>query len=116
MSSISPHKLRLNASYSFTYGELIQDTLSLTKIKQLAYLWATILWNERPTFLIEPENKTAIPSWTHLVWAKGPPLSEEAKNSELVIIWFSEMTPDTDRVLSVIEWEKHAQDIQDVEL
>lgn len=47
-----------------------------------------------------------------MVSAIGPSLSEESDGSELVIIWYSELPPDTDRVLQAVDWKKHAQDFE----
>jgi hypothetical protein len=68
----------------------------------------------QPTHLMSATCKATgkFPTWTHMVHVQGPALSETSDGSTLVIIWFSEFSPDTDRVLSFIEWEKYAKDYQ----
>jgi len=111
---ISPHLLTIDASYSYrTYIGCLEGAPSpsvmIASIKQKA----ESLWGKRATFIIDPPIKDGhLPTWTHLVYASGPPLSEDAHGSELCIIWWSELTPSEDRVLQAIDWEKHAQDFQ----
>lgn len=97
---ISPHLLKVVESFS-TNGDTDREH---------AEDIARTLWiGDRSVFFIETKNKE--PKWCHMVLARGPALNEGAEYSELVIIWWSEMGPDTERVLSAIDWEKHADDI-----
>jgi len=97
---ISPHLLNIAVSHSISFN--YYDS---------AEAMARDLWGDKtPIFIIE-KTKNAKSKWCHMVLAKGPPLSDQAKESELIVIWFSEMGPDTERVLSIVDWEKHAADI-----
>ena len=71
------------------------------------------LWGKRATLVIKATVKNnRLPKWTHMVWAQGPQKDSENDGSELVIIWWSELQPDTDRVLQAVDWEKLATDYQ----
>jgi hypothetical protein len=112
---ISPHLLFIDASYSYrTYLGCLEGIPSPQACKDMALREANKMWGERATFLIEPDIKgDHMPKWTHMVWTSGPAKDKENNDgSELCIIWFSEMGPDTDRVLNVIDWEKYSQDYQ----
>lgn len=111
---ISPHLLRLDSSYSYrTYGGAYESPPSRGQVIDKAKREAQELWGERATFVIEPKEGKRMPAWTHMVWANGPAQNAEKNDgSELVIIWWSEMQPDTDRVLTAVDWEKHATDYQ----
>ena len=99
MSKISPHLLRIDASYSYRVSAVDEF---------VAQDQAQNLWGEgSPIYVIQP-SKSKI-SWCHIVCATGPALSEGDAGSELVIIWWSNLTPDTERVLVAIDWEKHAK-------
>lgn len=97
---ISPHLLKVEISHSICRG------YHPSTAKVLAH----DMWGDKPTLVIE-STKKILTKWCHMVLATGPALSEEAEKSELVIIWWSEMGPDTDRVLSAIDWEKHAKNV-----
>jgi hypothetical protein len=111
---IDPINLHLDASYSYrTYAGCLEGCPSSKSCIKKAQDEAVSLWGERTTLLIKPTIKgDRLPAWTHLVWASGPPLSEDGHGSELVIIWWSEFSPDTQRVLQSIPWEKNAKDFQ----
>lgn len=109
---VSSHLLRLDASYSYrTYGGCLEGAPSRAHLIKLAQTQAIELWGERPTFVIPPKEGKLLPSWTHLAWASGPPLGQdtEADGSQLVVIWWGEIQPDSDRVLSAIDWEQYAK-------
>ncbi len=104
---ISPHLLKVVESFS-TSRLAYKDDETLKQVP--GYLLG---WDEQPVFLVgNSPTKSKKPTWCHMILARGPALNEEADHSELVVIWWSEMTPDTDRVLSIIDWEKHAKDVQ----
>lgn len=111
---IDPNNLRLDASYSYrTYAGCLEGCPTAKACLKKARAEAANLWGERATLLIEPTVKgDRLPSWAHIVWAIGPALSETGDGSELVVIWFSEFSPDTMRVLQSINWEKNAKDFQ----
>ena len=111
---INPNDIQIDSSYSYkTYGGSLEGSPSPKSRIESARQNAEDLWGVRPTYLIEPGIKNGrVPVWTHMIWAQGPSLNEEMHGSELVVIWFSEMSPDTDRVLSVIDWTKHAKDFE----
>ena len=112
---ISPHLLNIDASYSYrTYsGSLEGASPSVTVMIESAKQEAEKLWGTRTTLVINPGVKgSRLPSWTHMIEAHGPPKNEDMHGSELIIIWWSEMQPDTDRVLQAVDWEKHASDFQ----
>jgi hypothetical protein len=111
---ISPHLLHLDASYSYrTYLGCLEGAPSRKQVIEKAKREAKDLWGERATFVIEPkESGKHMPTWTHMVWATGPAKDNENHGSELVVIWWSEMSPDTNRVLDAVDWEKHAKDFQ----
>lgn len=111
---VSPHLLSIDASYSYhTYLGCLEGAPPAQHCIDHAKKKAKELWGERATFVIEPTVKgKMLPTWTHMVWAHGPEKNPENHGSELVIIWWSEMSPDTDRVLQAVDWEKHAKDFQ----
>jgi hypothetical protein len=96
---ISPHLLKVVESYS----------TSLDKSIGMAQTIAHSMWSDRPAYTIEPKSKKS--KWCHMIMAQGPAINEGSKRSELIVIWWSEMGPDTERVLSAIDWEKHAKDV-----
>lgn len=98
---VSPHLLRVVESYSTSHPSHRKVSAAKGAVQDI--------WGDRPIFVIE--SKTKEPKWCHIVLAKGPALNEDSKESELVIIWWSEMGPDTERVLSAIDWEKHAKNV-----
>jgi hypothetical protein len=105
---ISPHLLHVVESFS-TSNQLYR---TVSAAKGCAFS----LWKEYdpPIFVIETKNKEPRPSqWCHMILADGPvlesDLDDNSQGSRLVIIWWSEMEPDTSRVFSVVEWEKHAK-------
>jgi hypothetical protein len=95
---ISPHLLKIQESFS----------TSIRINKQTAEEMAKNFWNDKPTLVIPNNKKNS--SWTHMVLASGPATTETSKGTELVVIWWSEFEPYTARVLSAIDWEKHAKD------
>jgi hypothetical protein len=109
---ISPHLLRVEVSYSYrTYSGWLEGNPSYKTLVAGAKQRVKNMWGDRAIFVVESLNKNKkLPEWTHIVWANGPAQDSEKDGSELVIIFFSEMSPDTDRVLQVIDWEKHATD------
>lgn len=103
---ISPHLLKVFESYSSSHpGNLFESNAKLIP--------GLLGWEEAPVLVIESKSKN--PKWVHAVLAEGPGLSEGSPRSELVVIWFSEMGPDTERVLAAIPWEKHAKDVHETE-
>lgn len=99
---ISPHLLQVHTSYS---------TRSLVCASESGSRYRAIeMWGTETPILILP-NKNKNPTWCHMIFADGPGLGQDAKKSNLIIIWWSEMSPDTDRVLSAIDWEKYAKDV-----
>jgi len=101
---ISPHLLKVIESFSTCDSGYNKSTATLAA-KQL---WAD---NNTPIFFLDPQKKN--PTWCHMVLARGPVLGDDdAEYSELIIIWWSEMTPDTSRVLSIVDWEHHAKNVQ----
>jgi hypothetical protein len=98
---ISPHLLKVVESYS----------TSLDKSIGMAQAIANSMWGDRAAFTIEPKTKKS--KWCHMILARGPvldtELDDDPEGSELIIIWWSEMEPDTSRVLTAVDWEKHAQ-------
>lgn len=105
----------LDASYSYrTYmGQLEGDVPSPKKIVTKARQEAKDMWGERPTLVIEPTIKSnRVGTWTHMAWFSShlPVKDDSAHGSQLVVIWWGEMSPDTARVLDHIKWEQHAQD------
>lgn len=111
---ISPHLLSIDASYSYrTYMGCLESTPAAAIMIVSAKNKVEKLWGKRTTFVIDPPIKDKqLPTWTHIIWATGPAMSEDAHGSELIVVWFSELSPDTDRVLQAIDWEKHAKDFQ----
>lgn len=105
---ISPHLLKVTESHS-TSNHIYHKS-------GVAKSLATSLWggNDTPIFMIESKIKT--PKWCHMILARGPVLEsnldDDPEGSELIIVWWSEMAPDTARVLSAIEWEKYAKNYQ----
>ena len=98
---ISPHLLKVIESFSTTTHFNKKDAETI----------ARHVFNHASVpiyFFDEPKKKT---TWCHMVYADGPKLKDDADSSELIIIWWSEMTPDTSRVLSIVDWEKYAQDV-----
>lgn len=99
---VSPHLLKVRESFSTSHRDY--QYASIAKLAPHNLLG----WEDTPIYIIESKSKE--PKWCHMVLALGPVLGdEEATGSELVIIWWSEMGPDTERVLSAIDWEKHAK-------
>jgi hypothetical protein len=111
---ISPHLLMIDASYSYrTYGGCLEGAPSVAVMMTAAKNRAEELWGKRASLVIDPTIKgKMLPPWTHMIWAHGPEKDPDNHGSELVIIWWSEMQPDTDRVLQAVDWEKHASDFQ----
>jgi hypothetical protein len=110
---ISPHLLRLDSSYSYrTYGGSLEGLPSRASMIEKAKREAQELWGERATFVIDPKEGRKLPEWTHMVWASGPAKDAEMDGSELVVIWWSEMSPDTNRVLDAVDWQNLAKDFQ----
>jgi hypothetical protein len=111
---INPNEIQIDYSYSYrTYAGVLDGGFGPKALIAKARIKAEDLWGPRPTLLIDPGIKTSrFPEWTHMVWASGPALTEENDGSTLVIIWFSEMSPDTDRVLQAVEWAKYAEDFR----
>ena len=117
---ISPHLLIIDASYSqATYLGCLEGPPPVEHTIQGAETKAKELWGSRAVYVIEPTIKTVtggsgkiklLPKWQHMIWAHGPAKNEEMDGSELVVIWWSEMSPDTDRVLQVVDWERYAKD------
>lgn len=103
---------RVDNSYTYrTYAGVMEGLPSAKSVIEQAERTAIELWSKRPTLVIQPTIKSGrLPTWTHLVWASGPTDNKEADGSELVIIWWSEIGPDTERVLAAVEWNKHAKD------
>lgn len=103
---------RLDASHSYrTYLGCLEGAPSRAEVIKKAKREAEDLWGKRATLVIEPSGK-GMPVWTHMVWASGPAKGEDAHGSELVVIWWSEFSPDTMRVLDAVDWDKHAQDFE----
>lgn len=98
---ISPHLLKVVESFSSSHPDYRYASIAKLCPHNL------LGWEDTPILVLESKNKE--PKWVHMIKARGPALSEEADHSELVIIWWSEMGPDTERVLSAIDWEKHAK-------
>ena len=96
---ISPHLLKVVASHS----------TSEVYYEEQARIHAHIEWEGVPQLMLKYKKEPG--KWCHLVYAQGPGLTEDSQYSELVIIWWSEMGPDTERVLSAIDWEKHAKNV-----
>jgi hypothetical protein len=112
---ISPHLLRLEASYSYTtYGGCYEGPPSPKSCIEQARQQAEKLWGKhRPVLVIEPTVKSKMLSkWTHLVSGLGPAMDDDNDGSHLIVIWWSEMSPDTNRVLASVDWESHAKDYQ----
>jgi len=111
---ISPHLLRIDASYSYrTYFGCLEGISSVQHCIEMAKKEVKKLWGDLPILVLDPTVKNKLlPRWTHLVWASGPELTENMDGSQLVICWWSELVPDTERVLNIIDWEKHAKDFQ----
>ncbi len=111
---ISPHLISIDASYSQrTYLGSLEGVPTSSVMIESAKKQAKKMWGERATFVIEPTVKGKhLPRWVHMVWATGPEKDPENHGSELVVIWWSEMSPDTNRVLDAVDWEKHAKDFQ----
>jgi hypothetical protein len=111
---INPNDLTVDASYSYrTYLGSLEGAPSVAVMIESAKQQVKKLWGERTIFLIDPIVKGKfLPRWTHILWATGPAKDEEMHGSELVILWYSELPPETDRVLSAVDWEKHAKDFQ----
>lgn len=111
---ISPHLLHIDASYSQrTYLGSLEGAPPTQVMIDHAKKQAKDMWGERATFVIDPPIKDKhLPGWVHMVWATGPEKDPENHGSELVVIWWSEMTPDTNRVLDAVDWEKYAKDFQ----
>lgn len=111
---IDTNQLRIDASYSYrTYAGCLEGCPTAKSCIKKARGEAVSLWGERATLLIDPTIKSdRLPPWVHMVWISGPPLSDQGDGSELVIIWFSELKPETDRVVHSINWEKNAKDFQ----
>jgi hypothetical protein len=100
---VSPHLLKVVESFSTSIGFNQQDALSI----------ARHVFNhpDVPVFFFDEPKKKA--TWCHMVYGQGPKLKdEEADASELIVIWWSEMSPDTSRVLNIVDWERHAKDVQ----
>src|ERR1700722_3769215 len=104
---VSPHLLHIDASYSSrTYLGVLTGRPSVQHSIDQAKRQAKELWGERPTLVIDPTIKgKRLPEWVHMVWARGPEKDPDNHGSHLVIIWWSEMQPDTDRVLAAVDWE-----------
>lgn len=110
---ISPHLLHIDASYSQrTYLGSLEGPPPAQVMIEHAKKQAKEMWGERATFVIEPPKGKLLPRWVHMVWATGPANNEGYDGSELVVIWWSEITPDTNRVLDAVDWEKNAKDFQ----
>lgn len=104
---VSPHLLKVVESFS-TSHLAYKDDETLKSVPE--YLLG---WEDLPVIIVgESPTKKKKPTWCHMVWARGPSLDGKSEHSELVIIWWSEMTPDTSRVLGVVDWEKHAKNVQ----
>jgi hypothetical protein len=112
--SVSPHLLTIDASYVYrSYAGCYEGAPSAAVMVESAKQKAQEMWGSRPTLVLEPQLKgKMVPKYTYMVWINGPALTEDGDGSELVVIWWSEMTPDTDRVFKAIDWEKHAKDFQ----
>lgn len=95
---VSPHLLKIQESFSTTGTKRVDTAKSI----------ANGMWGDRPVLVMDKGPKKH--SWCHMIWAKGPAISEDNKGSELIVIWWSEFEPDTSRVLSAIDWEKNAKD------
>lgn len=104
----------LDASYSYrTYAGCLEGKPSTKSLIEEARRHAIELWGKRPTLLIEPIAKSGrLPRWTHMVWATGPAKDDKMHGSELVVIWHSELEPETIRVLDVVDWNRHAEDFE----
>lgn len=111
---ISPHLLQLDASYGYrTYAGCLEGIPSANSVIEEAKRTAKDMWGNRATFVIDPTIKgKRLPGWTYMIWAHGPAKDSEMDGSELVVIWWSEMSPDTNRVLDAVDWEKYAKDFQ----
>lgn len=123
---ISPHLLYTDASYSqATYLGCLEGPTPSDDVIQQAKDKAQELWGvDVPILTIQPTLKTVqltvrksrllalMPKWQHMILAHGPAMKEDQDGSALIIIWWSEMSPDTDRVLQAVDWEKHAKDFQ----
>lgn len=99
---ISPHLLKVVESHSTSFQKSVA----------MAQAEANSMWGDRPVFTIEPKDWKKS-KWCHMILAHGPildsDLDDDPKGSELIVIWWSEMEPDTSRVLSAVDWEKHAK-------
>jgi hypothetical protein len=107
---ISPHLLEVIYSYSSCHP----SDMNMDNAKGIpSYLgWdipTSMHTEETPVLILGSPNKDS--KWLHAIMAEGPVLNNEenVKVSELIIIWWSQMGPDTDRVLSAVDWEKHAK-------
>jgi hypothetical protein len=111
---INPNDIQIDYSYSYrTYADSLEGRPTPKNRIAKAKREAEELWGVRPTYMIEPGAKTGtLPTWTHMIWASGPALTEEGHGSALVIIWFSEFEPDTSRVLQALDWTKYAKDFE----
>ena len=111
---INPQLLKVVSSYCYLSYQRHNDTVSAAIKINAASETSRSLWGDKPIFVIQPKiTNNKVPKYTYLVYAQGPSLSEESTvGSELIIIWWSELSPDTDRVLSAINWEKYAKEIK----
>jgi hypothetical protein len=107
---------RIEASHSIrTYphwmNHVLTEPLSARELMLEAPAVAENLWRQMPTLVIDPTIKAGkLPTWTHMVYAIGPTDTDGKHGTELCIIWWSEFSPDSERVLDAIDWDKHAQD------
>jgi len=99
---MSPHLLKVKAAYSSSF----QLDFSEESVRNKAYE----LWGQRPIHILARDNMKDA-TWCHMIVANGPPL-KGGKYSELVIIWWSKLEPDTNRVLSIVDWEKYSEDFK----
>lgn len=105
---VSPHLLTVVESFS-TSQLAYEDDETLKQVPE-----NILYWEDIPVIIVgKSPTKNKKPTWCHMVWARGPALEDGTKCSELVIIWWSEMTPDTSRVLGIVDWGKHAKRIRD---
>jgi hypothetical protein len=111
---ISPHLLRIESSYSYrTYCGCLEGAPSVAIMMGAAKYKAKELYGDGPLLVIDPTIKDKhLPTWTHIIFARGPAKDEENDGSHLCVCWWSEFEPDTKRVLDAVDWHKHAKDFQ----
>jgi hypothetical protein len=107
---ISPHLLDIIYSYSSSHPSDLDKKGAKGIPGYLGWdVHTSVHSEETPVLVLGDPNKDT--KWVHAILVEGPPLNDEEgiQVSALIIIWWSQMGPDTDRVFSVVNWEKHAR-------